>query len=84
MKGFLLGASVSLAFILGCVVRPLLIPPATAQQVSLQKWEYFCFDSGNTDDVMKGAKSAGLQGWEMTAAGNYTATVSIWCFRRPL
>lgn len=36
MKGFLLGASLSLAFILGCVARPLVVPAVSADAVATE------------------------------------------------
>ena len=82
MRGFMLGASLSVAFIIGCVARPYIVPPANANQAAFQRWQYYCFNDGDPQRVQANANKAGLQGWEMAGQGNYNPGSSIWCFKR--
>ncbi len=89
MRGFLLGASLSVVFIVGCVAgaaaKPFVVPQANAQQAaSMQKWEYFCFDKRGDEVVAEAANRAGRQGWEMAGQGNDGPYASTWCFKRAL
>ena len=76
---FWLGLSLSVAFVIGCVAAPLVIPPLSAQQAGGQRWQYFCFNERSAEDVTPLANRAGRDGWEMVAAG-----LEAWCFKRPL
>lgn len=85
MRSFLLGLSLSAAFIVGCVVRPLVIPPALADP-AVKRWDYYCFDELTSAEVQGRAKQAGREGWELVAAGA-VGTLGfrpVWCFKRPL
>jgi hypothetical protein len=85
MRGFILGASLSVVFIAGCVASPYVLPPAHANQpnqVGLERWQYYCFSDGNTASTQSKANRAGHEGWEMAGQGNYDASESIWCFKR--
>ncbi len=88
MRGFLFGASLSIAFIVGCVARPFVVPAANAQQAaSAQKWEYFCLEGYETTGIMQKANKAGREGWDLVAASPPTGRsmdAALWCFKRPL
>ena len=92
MRGFILGASLSLVFIVGCVAgvaaKPLIIPEASAQQAaSMEKWQYYCFRDFDTARITKTANAAGKKGWELVtaaAAGGPMVTHPTWCFKRAL
>jgi hypothetical protein len=84
------GVGVGVVFLMGCAVGGaagrFVAPPANAEQVArLTHWEYFCFDEYAAGPVTEKANRAGLQGWEMVAAGSRTASDDIltWCFKRP-
>jgi hypothetical protein len=86
MKGFLLGLTISLAFIGGCVAgaTKFLLPEADASYVVEQRWSYFCFQEGNVDSVNFKANAAGSRGWELvSSAGDAKGGDPIWCFRQP-
>lgn len=87
MRGFILGLSLSVAFIVGCVAGStgLVTPPASANAVVEQRWAYFCFERDNVDEINDMANGAGLRGWEMVAAtltGGKDGR-AVWCFRQP-
>lgn len=87
MKGFLLGLSVSLAFIVGCIAGSsrAVVPPAKASYVVEQRWEYFCFAEDRADKVNERANAAGARGWELVAAAAPASGEGdpVWCFRLP-
>jgi hypothetical protein len=86
MKGFLLGLSISLAFVVGCVAgaTKFILPEAKADYVVEQRWAYFCFQEGDTEGVNYKANAAGARGWELVAAsGDAKGGDPIWCFRQP-
>ncbi|HYQ26140.1 MAG TPA: hypothetical protein VER04_02945 [Polyangiaceae bacterium] len=86
MRGFLIGVSVSLAFIVGCVASSTRygVPKAEAAAVVEQRWSYFCFEAGGVDDVNFKANAAGMRGWEMAASTTNPANDQmVWCFRQP-
>jgi len=86
MRGFLIGLSVSIAFIGGCVAGASrwAVSPAKASYVIEQRWAYFCFQDSNVDDVNYKANAAGARGWELVAAANSgNGNDAIWCFRQP-
>ncbi|MBN2191473.1 MAG: hypothetical protein JW751_01550 [Polyangiaceae bacterium] len=86
MRGFILGLSVSLAFIVGCVAGSVGVFPraASAVQVEEQRWAYFCFERAKVDEINDIANGAGMRGWEMVAAASGKGDgVPIWCFRQP-
>ena len=86
MRGFLLGLSVSLAFIVGCVTGSTgaLLPRAEAEVVVEQRWAYFCFERADVDDINDMANGAGARGWELVAAADGGKEgAPVWCFRQP-
>jgi hypothetical protein len=86
MRGFLIGVSISLAFIVGCVASSTRygVPKAEAAAVVEQRWSYFCFEAGSVEDVNFKANAAGMRGWEMAASTNNAANDQmVWCFRQP-
>ena len=89
MKNLILGLSLSVAFILGCVYGSATTQPtptalARAGGYTGVKWEYKCFSSGNTEDTQSASNKLGAAGFELVAAGNRYAHESIWCFKRRL
>lgn len=84
-RGLILGLSVSVAFIVGCVAGATgsLAPSARALPVVEQRWAYFCFERGDVDQINGMSNSAGLRGWEMVAAATPGSGVPVWCFRQP-
>lgn len=85
MRPFLLGLSVSVVFIAGCVAGAsnLAVPKARAAYVEEQRWAYFCFDASSADDVHYKANAAGARGWEMVSAATNGDGQTTWCFRQP-
>ena len=89
MRGFFLGLSLAVAFIVGCVAGAsgLVVPPASAQQqaMRLPRWEYFCAEiSLEPGDVTSQANKLGAQHWELVANGRTTGYADLWCFKRQL
>ena len=86
MRGFLLGLSISLAFIVGCVAgsRQLVLTDAKAgHEVVEQRWRYQCLDVQNLDNLKAKADGLGKLGWEMVTAIPLSDARSFWCFRQP-
>jgi len=85
MRGFLIGLSISLSFILGCVASSTGhgVPKAEAAAVVEQRWSYFCFEAASADDVSFKANAAGMRGWEMASATTNGNGQMVWCFRQP-
>jgi len=85
MRGFLIGLSISLAFIVGCAVSSTRygVPKAQAQAVVEQRWSYFCFEAASVDDVNFKANAAGMRGWELVASNTASSGQMVWCFRQP-
>jgi len=93
MRQFLLGLSISIAFILGCLASQLsqaagLVKPARAGTPP-QKWEYFCYNGivrpWNPEDANK-LNLIGKDGWEMVQqlVGVNGSNYDVYCFKRPL
>jgi len=95
MRGFLLGLSLSVAFILGCVTsqlsHTLVIPPAQAGEQHT-KWSYMCGEFEKVERLHEVANKAGLEGWELVGGSGMGRAPAlgqpgerhIWCFKRPL
>ena len=69
MRGFILGLSLSLAFILGCLAAPFLVPRLSAQPPvpgAMQRWEYKAIDIGAVRESRTTANlnEQGADGWE--------------------
>jgi hypothetical protein len=72
---------------MGCAVggatARFVVPPANAQQqATLTKWEYFCVDEMNAEDITPKANQLGAQYWELSAAAGLPG-YKVWCFKRP-
>ena len=90
MKGFALGLSLSIAFIVGCMAAPMVtgrsnaqVPPRTAQQMAdgILRWQYTCYlDRARRPDIVR-LNEYGAEGWELTGG---RSTVAEFCFKRPL
>jgi hypothetical protein len=83
MKGFTLGLSISLAFILGCVSAPLIIPRLSAQNPpNTTRWEYVCENFsgrfGALSSQQEFLNEHGSEGWELVTTEPYA------CLKRPL
>ena len=85
MRGFLIGFSISLAFIVGCVASSTGygLAKAEAAAVAEQRWSYFCFEAGNVNDVNFKANAAGMRGWELVTSSTSPTAQMILCFRQP-
>jgi len=85
MRGFLIGLSVSFAFIVGCVASSTRygVSKAEAAAVVEQRWSYFCFEATSVDDVNFKANAAGMRGWEMAGSTSNDNGQMVWCFRQP-
>lgn len=80
MNGFALGLSLSLAFILGCVSAPLLIPRLSAQNPpDVTRWEYICDTASTMGRLQTYLNESGAEGWEL--ASHVQNRV---CLKRPL
>ena len=82
MKGFALGLSLSIAFILGCAAAPFVVPRMSAQQqaAGVQRWEYACLNQRSYQADVGQLNEMGAQGWEMAPSRG----TSEFCFKRPL
>jgi hypothetical protein len=80
MRNLILGLSLSVAFIVGCLVRPLVIPPVKAR-TNPPKWEYFCVDTSTFVDKKELASfnKAGAAGRDPIGGSD-----GNWCFKRRL
>ncbi len=85
MKQFVLGLSVSVAFVVGCVTATVAqstaVPEANAAAAGGQRWEYICRQPGGGlqrqfDKIAAEMNEFGAQGWE--------AISHDYCFKRPL
>ena len=81
-----LGLSLAVAFLLGCVVTQAVAPTAPPAWAGapgeLQRWEYYCTKDPTKDKL----DEAGRNGWELVAgagAGNQAIMRFAWCFKRP-
>src|SRR5690606_20815931 len=83
MKGFALGLSLSLAFILGCVSAPLIIPRLSAQNPpSTTRWEYLCEWVRGIEEHRALLDRSGAEGWELASQTGYPQPMV--CLKRPL
>ena len=85
MRGFLIGLSISLAFVVGCVASSSRygVPKAEAAAVVEQRWSYFCFEASSVDDLSFKANAAGLRGWDMVTSTAKDDGQLVSCFRQP-
>jgi hypothetical protein len=90
MRQFLLGLSLSIAFILGCVTAQHLpsigVPPASANVGA--GWEYYCQTSGGgfpgafADKLTEAANTFGSQGYRLVPVP--AGEMVFLCFERPI
>jgi len=83
MRNFILGISVSIAFIVGALASPHIVPTASAA-TNPTKWGYKCFREISVSTVESKANKAGAEGWELVAAatpGVNNAPMN-WCFKQ--
>ena len=85
MRGFLIGLTVSLAFIVGCVAGSTRHGVASAEAAAVveQRWAYFCFEAASVADVSFKANAAGMRGWELVTSTTATTGEMVFCFRQP-
>lgn len=93
MRGFLVGLSFSLVFVLGFLAAQL-VPSAQAARekrdhveapalvAPTPTWEYICYRAELTLDLLEVANQAGEQGWEMVGTDGQGARSPVWCFKR--
>lgn len=82
MRGFALGLSLSLAFIIGCLAGPQLTPSADAQ--ARESYRYTCIEgSTNIERLTRLVDGQGRMGRELiaVAARSNVAEEIQWCFR---
>jgi hypothetical protein len=82
MKGFALGLSLSLAFILGCLSAPFLLARTSAQPAGCapMRWEFKCESFARESARLEFLNDNGRQGWDATGVGN-----GGWiCMKRPI
>jgi hypothetical protein len=94
MRSFLLGLSISVAFIAGALFSQAVTGLAHAQGARRVKWEYYCVEKlrGGPETLMQDFAAGGLKGWELAAAGEYAPLAGasdagrplVWCFKRPI
>ena len=82
MRGFLLGSSVSIAFVIGCAASQVVVPPASAAPA--QRWEYECVAALQDTPLTTHANELGKAGWEMTVAVSPSPNHAVVCFKRRL
>jgi hypothetical protein len=86
-KQITVGIGLLFAFGVGCGAgvgaSSLVVPPASAQQANLPRWEYFCDGFGGKGRANEAANQAGSQGWEMVSASAGGGGILV-CFKRPL
>ena len=83
MRGLMVGLSVSVAFIVGCLVSPHLVPAARAAEAA--KVKYHCFEAENARDLGELSNRFATKGWRMvTGAGFAAGNVNrmVWCLER--
>lgn len=82
MRGFALGLSLSLAFIIGCLAGPHLTPSADAQ--ARETYRYACIEGSANEERLTGlVDGQGRMGRELIAVGSDggEGRLSQWCFR---
>ena len=95
MRNFVLGLSLSVAFVVGCMFgasqRERVLPPARAASPTGTQWQYYCLDG--TKNIMSTFRKLGLDGWELVGGAGGAASGSadilgadwrfaLWCFKR--
>lgn len=79
MKQFVLGLSVSFAFIAGCIAATIAqssaVPSARATPQGVTRWEYQCTNAWKS--AVDEFNVLGAQGWELVGS-------DASCFKRPL
>ena len=85
MRGFLLGISVSVAFIAGTAWDSQLLSNArAASPPEVLRWTYRCTTETRGADLVNLARKWGKQGWEMVGCGSVFAAGHFLYFKRPL
>jgi len=80
MRGFALGLSLSVAFIIGCLAGPHLTVTAEAQ--TRQTYRYVCVEgSRNMETLTRILNVQGGMGRELIAVDGSDGGASQWCFR---
>jgi hypothetical protein len=82
MRGFWIGLSISVAFIVGCATARLVVPPVSAQ--STTRWQYHCVETDEAEDIAAAANQLGAQGWELASGAADGQAHQIWCFKSAL
>lgn len=85
MRKSLVGLSVALAFVVGCVASSTRygVPKAEAAAVVEQRWSYFCLEANGVDDLNFKANAAGMRGWELVTSTAQSDQRIACCFRQP-
>ena len=86
MRGFALGLSLSVAFIIGCLAGPYLAPAASAQpRPRAQRYQYHCIEGhDNVQRLQERMNEKASRGWELVAVAAHGTwpNRAQWCFRR--
>ncbi len=83
MRNLILGLFLSVAFVVGCLVRPVVVPPVRAG-TNPPKWEYKCFRENNDGSLEAKANRLGKAGFELSATARHGDGFNAWCFKRRL
>jgi len=87
MRGFALGVSLSLAFIVGCLAGPHLTTSASAQTAASPRYQYYCIGGRNSPaDLTRTLNERASRGWELVTGagmGDRYQERFVWCMRRP-
>lgn len=76
-----IGLGFVVAFLVGCVVREVVVPPVRAG-TNPTRWEYECTTGREITERQTDLFNVyGSRGWELVGAGNWNHIV--WCFKRP-
>lgn len=76
MRAFLLGLSISIAFIVGCLAGQVITPSAQAEP-GATRWEHVCEQFMSLYKVQEWLNEQGARGFEVAAAGQ-----NAWCMKR--
>jgi hypothetical protein len=82
MRNLILGLSLSVAFIVGCLAGPVVQPtlaPSLRAAPGTVKWEYHCvgFRQASGNEIARELNKAGALGWELAVTDRVN-----WCLKR--
>jgi len=86
MRGFALGLSLSVAFVIGCVSSQALQPRVTAQPPpgpTARRWTYVCESSVRLGRLQQWMNERGAEGYEAAASAGADGARVVICMKRP-